>query len=109
MLVLTAPGSGLLAGAVGAGVADREEDLVPATGGVAPAARVEDQRALRAVRQNEAVHQVVDLTPVSTTLVQVTHQLLRTRAVLRVLQHQSSDCIISKRKGKFSKQRALSA
>ena len=86
LTVRTSPGSGHGSRLVGAGLGQRLEDLLPAAGGVPPAEGLEHQRALCAVRDDEAIHQVVDLTPVAAALVQVTHQLLRTRAVLGVLQ-----------------------
>ena len=86
LTVRTSPGTGHGPGLVGAGLGERLEDLLPAAGGVPPAAGLEHQRALRPVRDDETVHEVVDLTPVATALVQVTHQLLRTRTVLGVLQ-----------------------
>ena len=84
--VRTSPGTGHGPGLVGAGLGERLEDLLPAAGGVPPAAGLEHQRALRTVGDDEAVDEVVDLTPVAAALVQVTHQFLRARTVLGILQ-----------------------
>lgn len=70
---------------VGAGLADGPEHGLPAAGGVAPVLRLQDERALRAVRDHEAVHHVVKLAAVATALVDVAHKFLRFAAILRVL------------------------
>ena len=46
---------------------------------------LQDERALRAVRDHEAVHHVVQLAAITTALIDVTHQLSRLTAVWRVL------------------------
>ena len=71
--------------AVGAGLADGLEDRLPAPAGVAPVLRLQDERALRAVGDHEAVDHVVQLAAVATALVDVTHQLTGLTAVRRVL------------------------
>lgn len=70
---------------VGAGLADGPEHGLPAARGVAPVLRLQDQRALRAVGDHEAVHHVVELAAIATALVDVTHEFLGFAAVLRVL------------------------
>lgn len=72
-------------GAVGAGVADGQEDGLPAAGGVAPVVRLQDERALSAVSDHEAVDDMVELAAVTTALVDVAHQLSRLTAVCGVL------------------------
>ena len=74
------------ASAVCAGVADGQEDGLPAAGGVAPVVRLQDEGALRAVGDHEAVYHVVQLAAVATALIDVAHQLARLTAVRRVLE-----------------------
>lgn len=71
--------------AVGAGVADGQEDGLPASGGVAPVVRLQDERALGAISDHEAVDDVVELAAITTALIDVTHQLPRLTAVWGVL------------------------
>lgn len=71
--------------AVGAGVTDRQEDGFPSAGGVAPVVRLQDERALSAVSDHEAVDDVVELAAVTAALVDVAHQLSRLTAVCGVL------------------------
>lgn len=69
-----------------AGVADGQEDGLPAAGGVAPVVRLQDERALGAVCDHEAVHHVMELAAKTTALIDVAHQLARLAAVRRVLE-----------------------
>lgn len=69
-----------------AGVADGQEDGLPAAGGVAPVVRLQDERALGAVGDHEAVDHVMELAAETTALVDVAHQLPRLAAVRRVLE-----------------------
>jgi len=72
-------------GAVSAGVTDGQEDGLPAAGGVAPVVGFQDERALGAVRDHEAVDDVVQLAAVTAALIDVTHQLPGLTAVWGVL------------------------
>lgn len=69
-----------------AGVADGQEDGLPAAGGVAPVVRLQDERALGAVSDHEAVHHMMELAAKTTALIDVAHQLPRLAAVRRVLE-----------------------
>lgn len=69
-----------------AGVADGQEDGLPAAGGVAPVVRLQDERALGAVSDHEAVHHMMELAAKTTALIDVAHQLPRLAAVWRVLE-----------------------
>lgn len=69
-----------------AGVADGQEDGLPAAGGVAPVVRLQDERALGAVSDHEAVDHVMELAAETAALVDVAHQLPRLAAVRRVLE-----------------------
>lgn len=71
--------------AVGAGVTDWQEDSLPAAGGIAPVVRLQDERALGAISDHEAVDDMVELAAVTTALIDVTHQLSRLTAVWRIL------------------------
>lgn len=71
--------------AVGAGVADRQEDGLPAAGGIAPVVGLQDERALGAISDHEAVDDMVELAAITTALIDVTHQLSRLTAVWGVL------------------------
>lgn len=71
--------------AVGAGVTDGQEDGLPAAGGVAPVVRLQDERALGAISDHEAVDDMVELAAITTALIDVTHQLSRLTAVWGVL------------------------
>lgn len=77
--------SGAGSRAVCAGVTDRQEDCLPAAGGIAPVVRLQDERALGAISDHEAVDDVVELAAVSTALIDVTYQLSRLAAVWGVL------------------------
>lgn len=81
----TRPVSGGGSGAVSAGVADGQEDGLPAAGGVAPVVGLQDERALGAVSNHEAVDDMVELAAISTALIDVAHQLSRLTAVWGVL------------------------
>lgn len=59
--------------AVRAGVADGQKDCLPAAGGVAPVVRLQDERALGAVGDHEAVDDVVELAAIAAALVDVAH------------------------------------
>lgn len=72
-------------GPVSACVADGQKDGLPAAGGVAPVVRLQDERALSAVRDHEAVDDVVELAAVTAALVDVTHQLSRLTAIWGIL------------------------
>lgn len=72
--------------AVRAGVADGQEDGLPAAGGVAPVVRLQDERALGAVGDHEAVDHVVELAAVAAALVDVAHQLPCLTAVRGILE-----------------------
>lgn len=72
-------------GSVGAGVADGQEDGLPAAGRVAPVVRLQDEGALGAVRDHEAVHDMVELAAITAAFIDVTHQLPRLTAVWGVL------------------------
>lgn len=76
--------------AVRAGVADGQKDCLPAAGGVAPVVRLQDERALGAVGNHEAVDNVVELATVATALVDVAHQLSRLTAVWGILAKEGS-------------------
>lgn len=78
--------SGGGARAIRAGVADRQEDGLPAAGGVAPVVGLQDERALGAVSDHEAVDHVMELAAKTTALIDVAHQLPRLAAVWRVLE-----------------------
>lgn len=69
-----------------AGVADGQEDGLPAAGGVAPVVRLQDEGALGAVSDHEAVHHMMELAAKATALIDVAHQLPRLAAVWRVLE-----------------------
>lgn len=69
-----------------AGVADGQEDGLPAAGGVAPVVRLQDERSLGAVSNHEAVDHVMELAAETAALVDVAHQLPRLAAVRRVLE-----------------------
>lgn len=69
-----------------AGVADGQEDGLPAARGVAPVVRLQDERALGAVSDHEAVHHMMELAAKTTALIDVAHQLPRLAAVRRVLE-----------------------
>lgn len=77
--------SGGGARAVGATVTDRKEDTLPATGGVAPVVGLQDECPLGAVRDHEAVDDVMELAAVAAALINVAHQLPGLTAVRRVL------------------------
>lgn len=85
MCVPTRPVSGGGPRAVGAGVTNRQEDGLPATGGVAPVVGLQDERALGAISDHEAVDNMVELAAITTALIDVTHQLSRLAAVWGVL------------------------
>lgn len=70
---------------VGAGLADGPEHGLPAAGRVAPVLRLQDERALGAVRDHEAIDHVVQLAAIATAFVDVTHKFLSFAAILRVL------------------------
>lgn len=72
-------------GAVAAGVADGQENGLPAAGGVAPVVGLQDERALGAVGDHEAVDDVVELAAITAALVDVAHQFSRLAAVRGVL------------------------
>lgn len=78
--------------AVGAGVTDGQEDGLPAAGGVAPVVGLQDEGALGAVSDHEAVDDVVELAAVTTALIDVTHQLSRLTAVWGVLGRGRKEC-----------------
>lgn len=84
--MLTRPVSGGGARSLRAGVADGQEDGLPAAGGVAPVVRLQDERALGAVSDHEAVHHMMELAAETAALVDVAHQLPRLAAVRRVLE-----------------------
>lgn len=84
--MLTRPVSGGGPRSLRAGVADGQEDGLPAAGGVAPVVRLQDERALGAVSDHEAVHHVMELAAKTTALIDVAHQLPRLAAVRRVLE-----------------------
>lgn len=84
--MLTRPVSGGGARSLRAGVADGQEDGLPAAGGVAPVVRLQDERALGAVSDHEAVHHMMELAAKTAALVDVAHQLPRLAAVRRVLE-----------------------
>lgn len=84
--MLTRPVSGGGARSLRAGVADGQEDGLPAAGGVAPVVRLQDERALGAVSDHEAVHHMMELAAEAAALVDVAHQLPRLAAVRRVLE-----------------------
>lgn len=69
-----------------AGVADGQKDGLPAAGGVAPVVRLQDERALGAVSNHEAVHHMMELAAKATALIDVAHQLPRLAAVRRILE-----------------------
>ena len=71
--------------AVGAGVTDGQEDGFPAARGVAPVVRLQDECALGAISDHEAVDDVMELAAITTALIDVTHQLPRLTAVWGVL------------------------
>lgn len=83
---LTRPVSGGCPRPIGAGVADGQEDGLPAAGGVAPVVGLQDERALGAVSDHEAVHHVMELAAKTTALIDVAHQLPGLAAVWRVLE-----------------------
>lgn len=76
--------------AVRTGVADGQEDGLPAAGGVAPVVRLQDERALGAVGDHEAVDHVVELAAVAAALVDVAHQLPRLTAVRGILEERGA-------------------
>lgn len=84
-MVLTRPVSGGGSSAVSAGFADWLEDGLPATSGIAPVLRLQDERALCSVRDHKAVDHVMQLTAIPTALIDVAHQLPRLTAVCWVL------------------------
>lgn len=69
-----------------AGVADGQEDGLPSPGGVAPVVRLQDERALGAISNHEAVHHMMELAAKTTALIDVAHQLPRLAAVRRILE-----------------------
>lgn len=71
--------------AVVAGVTDRQEDGFPAAGSIAPVVRLQNERALSAISDHEAVDDMVELAAITTALIDVTHQLSRLTAVCGVL------------------------
>lgn len=71
--------------AVSAGVTDGQKDCFPAAGGIAPVVRLQNERALGAISDHEAVDDMVELAAVTTALIDVTHQLSRLTAVWGVL------------------------
>lgn len=81
-------------GAVGAGVTDGQEDGFPAAGGVAPVVRLQDEGALGAIRDHEAVDDVVELAAITTALIDVAHQLSGLAAVWRVLREGRKDGVL---------------
>lgn len=72
-------------GPVVASVTDGQKDRLPAAGSVAPVVGFQDERALGAVRDHEAVDDVVQLAAVTAALIDVTHQLPGLATVWRVL------------------------
>lgn len=72
-------------GAVGAGVTDRQEHGLPAAGGVAPVVRLQNESALGAISNHEAVDDMVELAAITTALIDVTYQLSRLTAVWGIL------------------------
>lgn len=78
--------------AVGAGVTDGQEDSLPATGGVTPVVGLQDECALGAISDHEAVDDVVELAAITTALIDVTHQLSRLTAVWGVLGGKKTEC-----------------
>ena len=71
--------------AVSAGITDGQKDGLPAAGGIAPVVRLQDERTLGPVSDHEAVDDMVELAAITTTLIDVTHQLSRLTAVWGVL------------------------
>lgn len=71
---------------VGAGVTDWQEDSLPSTWGIAPVVRLQDERALGAIRDHKAVDDMVELAAITTALIDVTHQLPCLTAVWGVLE-----------------------
>lgn len=71
--------------AVGAGVTDGQEDRLPAAGCVAPVVRLQDECALGAISDHEAVDDVMELAAITAALIDVTHQLPCLTAVWGVL------------------------
>lgn len=71
--------------AVSAGVTDGQEDGFPAAWSIAPVVRLQNERALSAISDHEAVDNMVELAAIATALIDVTHQLSRLTAVWRVL------------------------
>ena len=64
---------------------DGKKELGPATARIAPRGVINDQRALGAVRNDETVDEVMQLTPIATSLVHRTAQHPRSFAVRRIL------------------------
>lgn len=62
------------------------ENLLPAAFVIAPALRLKDERPLSGVGHNEAVDDVMKLTAEAAALIDLADELLRRRAVGRVLQ-----------------------
>lgn len=71
--------------AVSAGVTDGQENRLPAARGVTPVVRLQDERALGAISNHEAVDDMVELAAITTALIDVTHQLSCLTAVWGVL------------------------
>lgn len=88
--LLTRPVSSGGPRAVSASVADGFKNSLPSAGGVAPVLRLQYEGALCAIGNHEAVDHMMQLAAVTTTLIDVTHQLASLAAVLRVLQIQIS-------------------
>lgn len=72
-------------GPVVASVTGGQKYRLPASGGVAPVVGFQDERALGAIRDHEAVDDMVELATVTAALIDVTHQLPRLAAIWRVL------------------------
>ena len=72
--------------AVRAGLAEGQEHGLPAPRGIAPVLGLQDEGALGAVGDHEAVDHMVQLAAVATPLVDVAHQLLGFAAVCGVLE-----------------------
>lgn len=76
--------------AVRAGVANGEEDRLPASRGVAPVVWLQDECALGAIGDHEAVHNMVELAAVAAAFVDVAHQLPCLTAVRGILAEEGS-------------------
>lgn len=70
---------------VSAGVTDGQENGFPATRGIAPVVRLQNEGALGAISDHEAVDDMVELAAITTALIDVTHKLSRLTAVWGIL------------------------